>query len=57
VLEKYKIQTVLLRQKYTRDDSLTVDQLLNQAIPTVHENIVIRRVVRWEAGEKEVESS
>ena len=57
MLEKYKIQTVLLRQKYTRDDSLTVDQLLNQAIATVHENIVIRRVVRWEAGEKEVESS
>jgi translation elongation factor EF-Ts len=43
---------VLLRQAYIRDDRLTVDQLLSQAIAAVRENIVIRRIVRWEAGEE-----
>lgn len=52
LLEKYKNQAVLLRQAYIRDDSLTVEQLLDQAIATVRENIVIRRIVRWEAGEE-----
>ena len=52
MLEKYKNQTVLLRQAYIRDDNLTVDQLLSQATAAVRENIVIRRLVRWEAGEE-----
>ena len=52
MLEKYKNQTVLLRQAYIRDDSLTVDQLLSQATAAIRENIVIRRLVRWEAGEE-----
>lgn len=51
MLEKYKNQTVLLRQAYIRDDSLTVSQLLGQVIGTMHENIIIRRIVRWEVGE------
>ncbi len=48
VLEKYKNQHVLLRQVYIRDESLTVAQLLSQAIAHIGENIVIRRFVRWE---------
>ena len=48
VLDKYKTHHVLLRQAYIRDESLTVDQLLNQAIGRIGENIVIRRFVRWE---------
>lgn len=52
MLEKYKDQTVLLRQAYIRDDKLTVEQLLSQAIVAVRENIVIRRFVRWETGEE-----
>jgi elongation factor Ts len=51
MLEKFKNQTVLLRQEYIRDDGLIVNQLLNQAIATIRENIVIRRFERWEAGE------
>lgn len=51
MLEKFKNQTVLLRQEYIRDDSRTVNQLLNQAIATIRENIVIRRFERWEVGE------
>lgn len=51
LVEKFKNQTVLLRQAYIRDDSLTVSQLLKQAVAMLHENIVIRRIVRWELGE------
>lgn len=47
-LEKYKNQHVLLRQPSLRDESITVAQLLNQAIARSGENIVIRRFVRWE---------
>lgn len=48
VLEKYKNRHVLLRQEYIRDETLTVAQLLAQAISRIGENIVIRRFVRWE---------
>jgi elongation factor Ts len=50
-LKKYKDETVLLRQPYIRDDALTVQQLLDQIIVSMHENIVIRRFVRWALGE------
>lgn len=52
LLDKYKNQTVLLRQVYIRDESQTVNQLLNQAVAAVRENILIRRFVRWETGEE-----
>ena len=50
-LNKYKDETVLLRQSYIRDDSLTVQSLLNEALVALGENIVIRRFVRWGLGE------
>jgi len=50
-LEKYKDEVVLLRQTYIRDSSLTVQDLLSEAISSIGENIVIRRFVRWELGE------
>jgi elongation factor Ts len=50
-LEKYKNETVLLRQQYIRDDSMTVQQLVNEAVVSLGENTVIRRFVRWELGE------
>lgn len=50
-LKKYKEETVLLHQPYIRDESLTVEQLLNQTIVSVGENVVIRRFVRWALGE------
>lgn len=50
-LEKYKDETCLMRQSYIRDDSITVQDLLNQNIASIGENIVIRRFVRWEVGE------
>ena len=50
-IKKFKDETVLLRQPYIRDESITVQQLLDQTIVALHENIVIRRFVRWSLGE------
>jgi elongation factor Ts len=50
-LEKYKDETVLLRQKYVRNDEMTVQELYNQTIASLGENIVIRRFTRWQLGE------
>ncbi len=51
MLEKFKNEVVLLRQVYIRDDSKTIQDLLNEHIASIGENIVIRRFVRWELGE------
>jgi elongation factor Ts len=51
-LEKFKDEVVLLRQKYIRDEAITVEQLVNQSVASLHENIVIRRFVRWQLGEE-----
>jgi elongation factor Ts len=50
-LTKFKDETVLLRQRYIRDESLTVQDLLNDVRVALGENIVIRRFVRWALGE------
>jgi elongation factor Ts len=50
-IKKFKDEAVLLRQPYIRDESITVQQLLDQATIALHENIVIRRFVRWALGE------
>lgn len=50
-LEKFKEEVVLLRQAYIRDESITVEKLVLQAVGTIGENIVIRRFQRWELGE------
>ncbi len=47
-LNKYKDKNVLLRQAYIRDDKISVEQLLHQAVASVRENIIIRRFMRWE---------
>lgn len=51
-LEKFKDEVVLLRQPYIRDEGITIEQLLMQNIASLGENIVIRRFVRWELGER-----
>jgi len=50
-LKKFKDNNVLLRQAYIRDDQITVEQLLGQAMAAVGENIKIQRFARWELGE------
>jgi len=50
-LKKFKDEFVLLRQIYIRDDSMTVQQLVNQVVVSLGENVIIRRFTRWELGE------
>ena len=49
-LTKFKDENVLLRQKYNRDETKTIQDLLNETIVSTGENIIIRRFVRWELG-------
>ena len=50
-LAKFKDDFVLLRQKYIRDESKTIQDLLNETIVSTGENIIIRRFARWALGE------
>jgi len=50
-LKKYKEEFVLLNQAYIRDESITVQDLMNQNIASMGENVLIRRFVRWALGE------
>jgi elongation factor Ts len=51
-IEKYKNEVVLMRQTYIRDESMTIQDLVNQVVVTIGENLVIRRFVRWALGEE-----
>jgi elongation factor Ts len=51
-IAKFMDETVLLRQPYIRDDSLTIQKLLLEKIAALGENIIIRRFVRWELGQR-----
>jgi elongation factor Ts len=50
-LEKFKDEVVLMRQAYIRDESLTIEKLILEAVGAVGENIIVRRFQRWELGE------
>jgi elongation factor Ts len=50
-LEKFKDEVVLSRQAYIRDESLTVEKLILQAVAAIGENVIVRRFQRWELGE------
>jgi elongation factor Ts len=50
-LEKFKDEVVLLRQPYIRDDKVTIGKLLLEQVAAIGENIVVRRIARWELGE------
>jgi elongation factor Ts len=56
-IKKYLDETVLLRQPYIRDESITIQQLLNQNIASIGENVVVRRIVRWALGESTSEEA
>lgn len=49
--KKFKDESVLMRQKYIRDESITIQDLFNGVVVALKENIVVRRFVRWELGE------
>ena len=50
-LKKFKDEKVLLNQKYIRDESKTVADLITDTISSLGENLIVRRFVRWALGE------
>lgn len=50
-LEKFKDEVVLSRQVYIRDESITIEKLILQAVAAIGENVIVRRFERWELGE------
>lgn len=51
-MSKFKDEVVLMRQPYIRDESVTIEQMLNQKIAATGENIIIRRFARYALGEE-----
>ncbi len=51
-LNKFYSTYCLLEQPYVRDDSLTIQDLLNDLMAKTGEKIVIRRFVRYQVGEE-----
>ena len=47
-LEKFKKENSLLKQPYFRNEQITVEDLINQAIAKLGENIRVKRFVRYE---------
>lgn len=56
IVRKYKENNVLMRQAYIRDDTMTIQDLLNQNVAAMGENVVIRRFARWALGELQKQS-
>lgn len=56
-LKKFKDEFVLMNQPYIRDESMTVQELVNQTIAALGENIVVRRFARWALGETTAEGT
>ena len=49
-LKKFYQETCLLEQPFIKNDDLTVDDLIKNAIAKIGENIVLRRFVRYQIG-------
>ena len=50
-IKKYKDEFVLLNQAYVRDDSVTIQDLINQNIASMGENVIVRRFAHFALGE------
>jgi elongation factor Ts len=50
-LESFYDDVCLLRQKYVRDESVRINDVVKEAVAKLGENIVIRRFARFELGE------
>lgn len=51
-MKKYLEEVVLMKQPYIRNEDITIEQYLHETIAALGENILIRRFVRWEVGQK-----
>ena len=52
-LSKFYEEFCLLKQPYIRDDSVTIEDKLNELFTAVGERVVIRRFVRFQVGEED----
>jgi len=50
-MEKFYEENCLYEQHYIKDESLTIQEMINQAIAKLGENISIRRFARFKVGE------
>jgi elongation factor Ts len=50
-LGKFYSEVCLLEQPYIRDDKVTVEQLIQDAIGRLGENVVVRRFARFRLGQ------
>ncbi|HET7009843.1 MAG TPA: translation elongation factor Ts [Anaerolineales bacterium] len=50
-IEKFIVENCLLKQPYIRDETRTLNDLLQDVIATTGENVAVRRFVRWAVGE------
>ncbi len=50
-MEKFYEENCLYEQHYIRDESVTIKEMINQAIAKLGENISVRRFVRFKVGE------
>jgi elongation factor Ts len=50
-MEKFYEENCLYEQHYIKDESLTIGEMISQAIAKLGENIAIRRFVRFKVGE------
>ena len=50
-IKKYFKEVCLLDQEYFRDSSITIRDLINEAVLAIGEKITVRRFVRYEMGE------
>jgi len=51
-IKKFKEEFTLMQQPYIRDEDLNIEKYLHETVASLGENIIIRRFVRWEVGEK-----
>jgi len=50
-IEKFKEEAVLMRQPNIRDESMTIEAMLQALVVKTGEKILVRRFERWEVGE------
>ena len=56
-MEKFYEENCLYEQHYIKDESLTIGDMVKQAISNLGENIVIKRFARFKVGEVAADSS
>jgi elongation factor Ts len=56
-IKKFNDEFVLMNQNYIRDESITIQELINQKIAALGENIIVRRFNRWALGETTSEAA